>query len=115
MTAFSNASLLAALLLIAQPAAGDSLESFSVLNSVCLNAYNTVWQPLVPSIRKAIESGDSATATRLTCQGGKLAWQACESATLAISGLPPTTPQQAELARAQARAAMLTHGMTPCN
>lgn len=115
MTAFSSTSLLAALLLIAQPAAGDALESFTVLNSACIKAYNTVWQHLWPSIQQAIESGDSATASRLTCQGGKLAWQACENATLAISGLPPTPPQQAELARAQARAAMLAHGMTPCN
>lgn len=114
MTKFSTL-LLAALLLISLPAAGEAMERFSVLNSVCLKAHNSVWQAWLPSIRQAIESGDSATAARLTCQGGKLAWQACENATLSISGMPPTPPQQAELARAQAKAAMLAHGMTPCD
>jgi hypothetical protein len=115
MTAFSSTSLLAALLLISLPAAGEAMKRFSVLNSACQTASNAVWQAWLPSIRQAIESGDSATAGRLACQGGKLAWQACENATRSISGLLPPALQQAELARAQAITAMLAHGMTPCN
>lgn len=91
------------------------MERFSVLNSACQTASNAVWQAWMPSIRQAVNSGDSATAGRLTCQAGRLASQACETAMSSASGLPPAPPQQAELARAQARAAMLAHGMTPCN
>lgn len=116
MTAFSSASLLAALLLISLPAAGEAIEArFFLLNSACQTASNAVWQAWMPSIRQAVEGGDSATAGRLTCQGGRLAWQACENAMRSVSGLPPPPPPQVEMARAQAKAAMLAHGMTPCN
>lgn len=116
MTAFSSVSLLAVLLLISLPAAGEAIEGrFYLLNSACLKAHSVVWQAWLPSIRQAIESGDSATAGRLACQGGRLALQACENATRSVSGLPSPPPQQVEVARMQARAAMLAHGMTPCN
>lgn len=116
MTAFSSASLFAALFLISLPAAGEAIEArFFLLNSACQTASNAVWQAWMPSIRQAVEGGDSATAGRLTCQAGRQASRACENAMNSASGLPPTPPQQVELARAQARAAMLAHGMTPCN
>lgn len=117
MTKFLNTSLLAALFAISlsQPAvAGGAEERFSVLNPACQTASNAVWQAWMPRIRQAVEAGDSS-APHLVCQAGHQASQACENAMRSVSGLPPPPPQLVELARAQAIANMLTHGMTPCN
>jgi hypothetical protein len=117
MTEFPTRTVLAALLSISlsPPAiAGDAMERFATL-SVCQTASNAVWQAWMPRIRQAVEAGDATTAPHLVCQAGHQAAQACDDAMRAVSGLPPPPPQQVEMARAQAKAAMLAHGMTPCN
>lgn len=116
MTKFSKPFLAALLLISLSPPAiaMDAMERFITLNSACQAASDAVWQMHLPRIQQAIKAGDEQSA-HLTCEAFRQANQACEDATRSLSGLPPLPPQLVEVARMQARAAMLAHGMTPCN